>query len=306
MKKLKHVVDVKQFLDRTYLKKLFAKTASLEKRKILPQGLKGLHFATLFYEPSTRTRLSFESAIQKLGGTVVSTENAAEFSSSIKGETLEDTIKIVGSYTNAIILRHPQAGSAEIASRVSDVPIINGGDGIGEHPTQALLDLYTIQKELKKLDNLKIALVGDLLNGRTIHSLIQLLSIYKGIVIYLISPKSLRLPDKFKKILIDKKIKIEEVETLEPVLPIIDVLYMTRIQKERFKSKTAYEKVKNSFVINQKTLEKLNPKAIIMHPLPRIKEIPVEVDKDKRAAYFRQAKNGLYLRMALLLSLDYK
>lgn len=308
MKKLKHIITVNQFLNKKYLDYLFKQAKFLENKKKLPQGLKSLHFATLFYEPSTRTRLSFESAILKLGGTVVSTENAAEFSSAIKGESLEDTIRIVSGYVDAIILRHNTKGAAQLASSVSSVPIINAGDGIGEHPTQALLDLYTIKKELGHLDNLKIALVGDLLNGRTIHSLLPLLSIYKDIAIYLVSPKSLMLPQDLRDQLIKNKIEFKEFEQMEYILGKIDVLYMTRIQKERFKrfkSKSEYEKVKNSYVINSKTLEKLNKKAIIMHPLPRVNEIAPEVDKDKRAAYFRQAKNGLYIRMALLQNLSY-
>lgn len=305
MKKLKHIVSVDQFLNKSYLDFIFKQAKNLENKNKLPQTLKGLHFATLFYEPSTRTRLSFESAILKLGGTLVSTENAAEFSSAIKGETLEDTIKIVSSYVDAIILRHNVKGAAEIASNVSSVPIINAGDGVGEHPTQALLDLYTIKKELHKIEGLKIALVGDLLNGRTIHSLLPLLSIYKGIVIYLVSPKSLMLPRDLRNKLIKNGVEFKEFEEMEYILEKIDVLYMTRIQKERFKSKIEYEKVKNSYVINLKTLEKLNKKAIVMHPLPRVNEIAPEVDKDKRAAYFRQAKNGLYIRMALLQNLKY-
>jgi aspartate carbamoyltransferase catalytic subunit len=301
MKKLKHIISVSQFLDKNLLEDLFALTSSLEAKdaqKKLPKKLQNLVFATLFYEPSTRTRLSFEVAIQKLGGLVVSTENASNFSSAIKGETLEDSIKIVGNYADSIILRHSHNGAAELAAKVSSVPIINAGDGTGEHPTQALLDIYTIKKELGRLTGLKVALVGDLLNGRTVHSLIPLLSLYKN-RLYLVSPKNLKLPQSMKEDLRKKGIDFAESEKLN-MLNEIDVLYLTRVQKERFKGEKEYLKVKDSFVIDNKVLKDLSKKAIIMHPLPRVNEISKEVDNDKRAAYFRQAKNGLYIRMALL------
>lgn len=289
---IKHVISTTQF-DRKTLEKLFAsadKMEKLHKARKLSSQLAGKIMAAIFYEPSTRTRLSFETAMLKLGGQVISTENAAQFSSAIKGESIEDTIRIVSGYADVIVLRHPQIGTAKIAASVSPVPVINAGDGAGEHPTQALLDLLTIKKELGKTENLSIAFVGDLLNGRTVHSLLDILTrVYKN-KIYLVAPKKLQLP----------KTDFETTEDLESILPNIDVLYMTRIQKERFASQKEYDKVKHAFVLNKKLLEKMKKKSIIMHPLPRVTEISHEVDSDPRAAYFRQAQNGLYIRMALL------
>ena len=269
----------------------------------IPKLLQDKILSCIFYEPSTRTRFSFESAMIKLGGQVISTENAGHFSSAIKGETLEDSIRVISGYSDIIVLRHHESGAAEQAAKVSSVPIINAGDGDGEHPTQALLDLYTIKKELGRTDNFKIGMVGDLRYGRTIHSLIYLLSLNHNIEIFLVAPKELQLPQKYKLFLNSKKIQFSELDNLESVLSNVDVLYMTRIQKERFASARLYERVKTSFVLNKKLLGKLGKRAIIMHPLPRINEISREVDNDKRAAYFRQAQNGLYIRMALLVLL---
>jgi aspartate carbamoyltransferase catalytic subunit len=290
---------VKQFLDINALDKIFQLADEMEKKE-LQCPLRGKILATVFYEPSTRTRFSFESAMHKLGGSVVTTESALHFSSATKGETLQDTIKVISGYADVIVLRHYEEGSAKIASEASSVPIINAGDGIGEHPTQALLDLYTIKKELGKIDNLKIALIGDLLYGRTIHSLIYLLALYKRVKIFLVSPNQLKLPEKYKDYLVQNKIEFKELTDLQKILDEIDVLYVTRIQQERFKSKQEYEKVKDAYIIDRKIVNQLKENAIIMHPLPRVNEISPEVDDDKRAAYFRQAKNGLYIRMALL------
>lgn len=300
---MKHILTTKQFLDKKILDQIFSNAGLMErmdKKGKIPKYLEGKILATLFYEPSTRTRFSFETAMLKMGGQVITTENAKEFSSAIKGETIEDTVRVVGSYVDAIALRHHENGTADRAAKVSPVPIINAGDGSGEHPTQALLDLYTIEKELGRLDNLKIGLVGDLLHGRTIHSLIYLLSIFKNIDLFFISPKELRLPRSYIKFLRENNVNFIETNKIDEVLPKIDVLYVTRIQKERFKSETLYHKIKDSFKIDRKSLKKMKTKSIIMHPLPRVNEINVEIDSDKRAAYFRQAKNGLYIRMALL------
>lgn len=297
-----HIISTKQFLDVNVLDRLFRLADEMEQRdkeNKLPNSLSGKVLATLFYEPSTRTRFSFEAAMHKLGGSVIATENASQFSSVMKGESLKDTIKIIGGYADAIVLRHYKEGSTRIASEVSPVPIINAGDGAGEHPTQALLDLYTIKKELGKIENLGIALIGDLLNGRTIHSLIHLLALYP-LKIYLVSPAQLRLPKKYKDYLTERKIKFEELTDLKGALNKIDVFYVTRIQKERFESKQGYEQLKDSYIIDKKLLEQLKATSIIMHPLPRVNEISPEIDSDKRSAYFRQAKNGLYIRMALL------
>jgi len=300
---MQHILSTQQFLNRKELVNIFKKAEKFEKadrQGKVPKLLRNKILSCVFYEPSTRTRFSFESAMLKLGGQVISTESAGHFSSAIKGETLEDSIRIISGYSDMIVLRHHEPGAAERAAKVSPVPIINAGDGDGEHPTQALLDFYTIQKELGRIDNFKIAVVGDLLYGRTIHSLIYLLSLSHNVEIFLVAPKELKLPNKYKTFLNSQKIKFSESDNLEDVLSKIDVLYMIRIQKERFSSARLYDRVKNSFVLNKKLLSKLNKRAVIMHPLPRVNEISNEVDKDKRAAYFRQAKNGLYIRMSLL------
>lgn len=301
--KLKHILSTQQFLNKNALIDIFRKADKFEKadqQGKVPKLLRNKILSCVFYEPSTRTRFSFESAMLKLGGQVISTESAGHFSSAIKGETLEDSIRIISGYSDMIVLRHHEPGAAERAAKVSPVPVINAGDGDREHPTQALLDLYTIQKELNRIDNFKIGMVGDLLYGRTIHSLIYLLSFNHNIEIFLVAPRELRLSGKYKSFLNSRKIQFSESDNLESVLSKIDVLYMTRIQKERFSSARLYERVKNSFVLNKKLLAKLNRRAVIMHPLPRVNEISQEVDNDRRAAYFRQARNGLYIRMALL------
>lgn len=299
---LKHVISTRQFLDKGVLKGIFDLASEMEKNDRegkVPQTMKGRVMATVFYEPSTRTRFSFEAAMSKLGGRVVSTENASEFSSAIKGESLRDTIKIMNGYADLIVLRHPDSGSAEIASEVSDIPVINAGDGIGEHPTQALLDLYTIIREKGNVDGLEVGIVGDLLYGRTVHSLVNLLTMYK-VKVYLISPERLRIPQKYKDRMKAGGVEFHETEKAERFLDRLDVLYVTRIQKERFESREEYEKIKDSFVFDRNRIEHLKDDAIIMHPLPRVNEISPEVDRDHRAAYFRQARNGLYIRMALL------
>ena len=299
----KHILSTQQFLNKKVLVDIFRRADKFEKadrQGKIPKLLQNKILSCVFYEPSTRTRFSFESAMLKLGGQVISTESAGHFSSAIKGETLEDSVRIIAGYSDMIVLRHTEPGAAERAAKVSSVPIINAGDGDGEHPTQALLDLYTIQKELGSIDNFKIGMVGDLFYGRTIHSLIYLLSISHNVEIFLVAPRKLRLPAKYKSFLNSRKIRFSESDNLESILPKIDVLYMTRIQKERFSSTKLYKRVKNSFVLNKKMLDKLNKRAVIMHPLPRVNEISREVDDDKRAAYFRQARNGLYIRMALL------
>lgn len=301
--KYTHILSTQQFLDKHALAKIFRKADALcaanAKGKV-PPLLKNKLLATVFYEPSTRTRFSFESAMLKLGGQVVTTESAGYFSSAVKGETLEDTIRILSGYADAIVLRHSECGAASRAAAVADVPVINAGDGNGEHPTQALLDLYTIRKELGRTDNLKIGLAGDLLYGRTVHSLIYLLSMGQKIELFLISPKELQLPETYLTFLKSKTIPLHITDDLANVLPQLDVLYMTRIQKERFSEAALYEKVKEAFILDAGMMKKLKKSAIVMHPLPRIKEVAAEVDGDCRAAYFRQARNGLYVRMALL------
>jgi aspartate carbamoyltransferase catalytic subunit len=303
MEKLKHVISARQFKDPEFLLWLFESAHQMERDDVfraLTDPLRGRILATLFFEPSTRTRFSFEAAMQKLGGGVLTAENARANSSATKGETISDTIRVVSGYADAIAIRHYEPGTAEAAARISPVPIINAGDGVGEHPTQALADMYTIKKELGRLSGLRVALVGDLLNGRTIHSLLPLLCLYPGVTIDLISPWQLRLPLAYREYLMEKGIAFHEGEKLEGVIEQADVAYITRVQSERFASKDEYDAVKDVYVINAEIADRLKPEAIIMHALPRINEISPEVDANARAAYFRQAKNALYIRMALL------
>jgi len=256
--------------------------------------------ATLFYEPSTRTRFSFETAMHRLGGHVVTTENAAEFSSVSKGETLEDTIRILNGYADVIVMRHYEVGSAKRASRVSRVPIINAGDGAGQHPTQALLDLYTIQKEIGEVDGLRIAMVGDLANGRTVRSLAYLLTKFQHMKIHFVAPPLLKMKDDILAYLRKRGVEYLEESRLDKVLPEVDVVYQTRIQKERFADPAEYERLKDSYVLTREMVETINPRLTVMHPLPRVHEIATDVDSLPGAAYFRQMHNGVFIRMALL------
>ncbi len=258
--------------------------------------LQGKILASLFYEPSTRTRLSFEAAMQRLGGMVV-TADGLQFSSMYKGETIEDTIIVAGQYADIICMRHPEEGSADKAAKASIVPFINAGDGPGQHPTQALLDLYTIEKERGTLDGTHIAMVGDLRYGRTVHSLSFLLGLYKNIRFTLISPKELTMPEKVTSFFKEKNITFTETENIEDGLK-ADVLYMTRVQKERFTDPAQYEALKLRYILNA---DMVGGKGVtVMHPLPRVGEIATDVDQLKNAAYFRQVKNGVTVRMALL------
>ena len=270
----------------------------MEKKTSTP--LKGKVMAAIFYEPSTRTRLSFETAMLRLGGSVISTENAREFSSVVKGETLEDSTRVVNQYADVIVMRHYEEGAAERAAKVSRVPIINAGDGPGQHPTQALLDLYTIKREIGRTDNLTIAMMGDLKNGRTVRSLSYLLGKYKGVRIIFVSPKELKIGTDIKDYLKRHKVSYEEKVDMDAAIKKADVVYQTRIQKERFTTKRAYDKVNGCYIITNKQVKMMKPKAIIMHPLPRVGEILPEVDLSPKAAYFRQVKYGLLIRMAIL------
>ena len=302
MNELKHLISAAQFSPES-LQYFFIAADRLQiddrMRRIFPV-LQGRILATLFYEPSTRTRLSFEAAMQKLGGSVLSVENARDSSSAVKGESIADTVRVVSGYADAIAIRHFQEGTAAAAAASSPVPVINAGDGVGEHPTQALADTYTIQRELGRLDRLRVVLVGDLLYGRTIHSLLPLLAMYPELEIVLVSPPSLRLPTRYVEALTQRGVRLSEATTLDDAVAEADVVYVTRVQGERFASVAEYEAVKDAFVLNGKTAERLKPGAVIMHALPRLNEIAPEVDLDPRAAYFRQARNGLYVRMALL------
>jgi len=302
--RLKNFTESQQ-LEPEIIYHLFKKADQLRLMGKIEPILNGKVLATLFYEPSTRTRLSFESAMLKLGGAVLSTENAKEFSSSVKGESIEDTARIISSYADCIVLRHYEEGIAKKASEYSKVPVINAGDGKGQHPTQALLDLYTIYREFGRLEKIKIAMVGDLASGRTVRSLCYLLGKFKDNEVIFISPENLKIGEDIKEYLTSHNVIFREEENLEKILPDIDVIYMTRIQKERITSEE-YEKANGKYVINMSNLSMLKDTSRIMHPLPKINEIdiPIEVEEnDKRIAYFRQAENGLYIRMALLLHL---
>jgi aspartate carbamoyltransferase len=262
-------------------------------------NLAGKVLATLFYEPSTHTRLSFETAMLRLGGQVVSVPDAKESSSAVKGETLYDTGKMIDGYADIAVIRHMQEGSARELADGASVPVINGGDGSGQHPTQALLDVYTIQKEKGRLNNLTVTLAGDLKNGRTVHSLSWLLGKY-GPRFYFVSPEELRMPPEITSILKDDGIEVIETPSLAEAAARSDVIYMTRIQKERFTDPGAYDRLKNTYVINRDFLEQAKPGITILHPLPRVDEIAREVDAYEGAGYFRQAANGGPIRMAVI------
>ena len=260
--------------------------------------LRGKVLATLFFEPSTRTRLSFEAAMLRLGGRVISVAEAKS-SSAAKGESLHDTIKTVEGYADVMVLRHPQIGAAAEAARATDVPILNAGDGTGQHPTQSLLDLYTIVKEQGRVDGLTIALAGDLKNGRTVHSLADLLANY-DVEFLFASPDALRMPNEIVERLRARGVSIRETESLTDAIPACDVLYMTRIQRERFTDSSEYDRLKDAYVLTRDMLSAARESIKIMHPLPRVNEIATDVDGHPGAAYFRQAANGVPIRMALL------
>jgi aspartate carbamoyltransferase catalytic subunit len=299
---MKHVIESQQFTPET-LSELFDLADEMRKNpKKYSQALVGRLIATVFYEPSTRTRLSFESAMLRLGGEIISTENAKEFSSAIKGESIEDTARIIGSYADAIVIRHHEEGTAARAAAVSPVPVINAGDGKGQHPTQALLDTYTIRREIGRLDNVSIALVGDLASGRTVRSLCYIMAKYPGTKLAFVSPPHLKMRDDIKEHLERHNVKFVEETGMNNILPAYDIIYMTRIQKERM-SAEEYESAKGKYVIDENNLGRVRKNARIMHPLPHVEEIsiPIAIEtEDPRIAYFRQAENGLWIRMALL------
>nr|WP_288541824.1 aspartate carbamoyltransferase [uncultured Faecalibacillus sp.] len=259
--------------------------------------------ATLFFEPSTRTRLSFESAMLSLGGSVLGFSSASNTSAS-KGESVSDTISVVSSYCDIIAMRHPKEGAPLVATRKSTVPLINAGDGGHNHPTQTLTDLLTISREKGRLDNLTIGFCGDLKFGRTVHSLTKAMSRYKNIKFVFIAPPELKIPEYLKHDLLDaKNLDYKEVETIEEVIEDLDILYMTRVQKERFFNEQDYIRLKDTYILDLKKLEKSKSDLIVMHPLPRVNEIATEVDDDPRAKYFDQVQNGRFMRMALILKM---
>lgn len=297
---LRHVIESQQF-SRPLLEEIFERADQMRSDPHRAAGrLQGRIMAALFYEPSTRTRLSFESAMLRLGGRTMGTENAREFSSAAKGETLEDSIRIVSGYADVIVLRHSEEGAARRAAAASEVPVINAGDGPGQHPTQALLDVYTIRDELGRLDGIRIALVGDLANGRTARSLVYLLSKYRDVEVCFVAPPAVAMRQDIKSHLDEHRVRWRETVDLDAILPEVDVVYQTRIQKERFEDEAAYQAVKGVYRIDAAAMKRLAPDAILLHPLPRVDEIAPEVDTDPRAAYFRQARNGVQIRMALL------
>ncbi|MEW5826034.1 MAG: aspartate carbamoyltransferase [Candidatus Bipolaricaulota bacterium] len=260
--------------------------------------LRGKVLATLFFEPSTRTRLSFETAMLRLGGSVVSVADARS-TSAAKGETLQDTIRTVEGYADGIVVRHPDVGSAEVAARATRRPVLNAGDGAGEHPTQSLLDVYTLRKEQGRVEGLSIALVGDLRHGRTVHSLATLLANYR-VSIVLVSPAALRMPEDVVRRVRARGVEVAETETLEKAVSSCDVIYMTRIQKERFSDPAEAERLQDAYILTRAGLRTAKPSITVMHPLPRVHEIATDVDEHPGAAYFRQSANGVPVRMALL------
>jgi len=294
---LPHVISSEQF-DRPMLDQLFARAAALD--GVRDQRLAGRIMASLFYEPSTRTRLSFESAMHRLGGAVIGTESAHTFSSAIKGETLEDTIRMVATYADVIVLRHDQAGASARAADVSAVPVVNAGDGPGEHPTQALLDLFTIERELGRIEGLHIAFCGDLRFGRTARSLALLMTLYPGISCSFVAPDVVQMSPDILARLDARGVPYMLSTDLADVAARVDVIYQTRVQKERFTDPEQFEQARSATHIDTALMRRVPETAILMHPLPRVDEIDPEVDSDPRAAYFRQARNGVAIRMALL------
>ncbi len=296
----KDIIDPDQFTkkDLETILTITDYVVELQKAKKINHLLSDYLMASLFFESSTRTRLSFETAMLRLGGKVISTVGF-QFSSISKGETLYDTMKMIEAYADIAVIRHPVEGSSRIAASAIDIPIINAGDGAGHHPTQALLDLYTIYKEKKSIDNLRIAFIGDLKFSRTIHSLVKLLTHYNVEIVF-ISPVDLAIPEMYRKELKKKNIEFEETEDLKAFWD-CDVAYVTRIQEERFVDREEYERLKNSYVVNKAMVLASKKNTMIMHPLPRVNELSTDVDSLPNAVYFKQAKYGVDVRMALLI-----
>lgn len=297
-----HVLTADQFSkkDLELLSKVTKAMRKITEKEGDSDLLKGTMMTALFYEPSSRTFGSFLAAMQRLGGGIIPIQGI-QYSSVSKGETLADTVRTFESYSDVIVLRHPEVGSAKIAAEFLHKPLINAGDGVGEHPTQALLDFYTIKEHYAQLEGLTVTMVGDLVNGRTIHSLSKLLSLFKKITINLVSPEILRLPSELLEMLKQRGVTVQEFLTLDEVIADTDVLYVTRVQKERFTDLGIYEQLKHHYIVTPTLLKCAKKTAIVMHPLPRVGEITSDVDLDKRALYMReQMRNGMYVRMALL------
>ena len=300
---MKHLIDIKNLTVEEIDELIKVANDIIQNKEKYSHKCDGKKLATLFFEPSTRTRLSFEAAMMELGGNVIGF-SSANSSSASKGESVSDTIKTVGCYADIIAMRHPKEGAPLVASLKSTVPVINAGDGGHNHPTQTLTDLLTIQREKGRLENLTIGLCGDLKFGRTVHSLITAMSRYKNIEFILISPNELKIPEYIKRDILEKNnIKWTETNDIEEYMDKLDILYMTRVQKERFFNEEDYIRLKDYYILNKEKLEKAKKDLCIMHPLPRVNEISVDVDDDPRAAYFRQVENGKHIRMALILKL---
>ena len=300
---MKHLIDIKDLSTEEIDGLIEVAKDIIANKEKYSKKCEGKKLATLFYEPSTRTRLSFESAMIELGGNVLGF-SSANSSSAAKGESVADTVRVIGGYADIIAMRHPKEGAPLVAAMKSEVPIINAGDGGHNHPTQTLTDLLTIQCEKHRLSDLTIGVCGDLKFGRTVHSLITAMSRYTNIKFVLISPNELKIPDYIKKDVLEKN-NIEYIETqdIEEYMSDLDILYMTRVQKERFFNEDDYIRLKDYYILNKEKLEKAKEDLCIMHPLPRVNEISTDVDDDKRACYFKQAKYGKYIRMALILKL---
>lgn len=300
--KLKNIISIKDFEreDVDYILNEAEKLEDIAKSKEISEELKGKILGLMFFEPSTRTRMSFETAMKRLGGEGIGFENSGSSSVS-KGESIADTAKMFEGYSDALVIRHELEGVSKFISDIVDVPVINAGDGAGQHPTQTLLDLYTIRKEIGEIDNLKIALIGDLKYGRTVHSLSNALGLYKNVTIYLVSPPELKMPQEVFHDINKTNVKWIETDSIEKIIDDVDVLYVTRIQKERFGDINDYLKIKGAYIIDKKMLE--GKDLIVMHPLPRIDEISTDVDNTKYNKYFTQAANAVPVRMAILKTL---
>lgn len=300
--KLKNIISIKDFEreDVDYILNEAEKLEDIAKSKEISEELKGKILGLMFFEPSTRTRMSFETAMKRLGGEGIGFENSGSSSVS-KGESIADTAKMFEGYSDALVIRHELEGVSKFISDIVDVPVINAGDGAGQHPTQTLLDLYTIRKEIGEIDNLKIALIGDLKYGRTVHSLSNALGLYKNVTIYLVSPPELKMPQEVFHDINKTNVKWIETDSIEKIIDDVDVLYVTRIQKERFVDINDYLKIKGAYIIDKKMLE--GKDLIVMHPLPRIDEISTDVDNTKYNKYFTQAANAVPVRMAILKTL---
>ena len=300
---MRHLIDPLDFSKEEVLNLLDLADDIASDRFRYGEVCRGKKLATLFYEPSTRTRLSFEAAMLNLGGSVLGF-SSADSSSASKGESVADTIRVISGYADICAMRHPKEGAPLVASRFSRIPVINAGDGGHQHPTQTLTDLMTIRRRCGRLDNLTIGLCGDLKFGRTVHSLIKSLARFEGIRFIMISPEELKIPDYIREeVLRARGIPFEEVETMEEVMPRLDILYMTRVQRERFFNEEDYIRLKDTYILDEEKLRLASPNLSVLHPLPRVNEIAGEVDDDPRAAYFKQAQNGVYVRMALIMKL---